>query len=133
MENNQTQYEFSEEQIKAVTSLVMRDDEIMHALKRVIEDVRILISNVISALNPAIDSLINSLNPFFPEYQRLVNLGAENNPRIAFLAYHAKKQRIRNKNLKKLFNIGYRIDIQNHGKSTFLDEVIKNKRESQKN
>lgn len=77
--------------------------------------------NVRSALNPAIDSLINSLNPFLNEYQnpflneyqRLVNLGAENNPRIAFLAYHAKKQRIRNKNLKRLFNIGCRIDIQN--------------------
>jgi len=71
--------------------------------------------NVISALNPAIDSLINSLNPFFSECQRLVNLGAENNPRIAFLAYHAKKQRIRKKNLKRLFNIGCRIDIQNRG------------------
>jgi len=55
MENNQTQYEFSEEQIKAVTSLVMRDDEAMHALKRVSEDVGILISAVARAITNEIE------------------------------------------------------------------------------
>ena len=77
--------------------------------------------DVVSVLKPAIETLTKCITTFSncaQEYQRLVNLGAEKNPRLAFLAFHAKKQRIRNKNLKRLYEIGCLIekrgDIHNH-------------------
>lgn len=44
------------------------------------------------------------------EYQRLQELGAKANPKVAYLAYHAKTQRARIKNLKRLYKIGCLIE-----------------------
>lgn len=44
--NNQTEYEFSKEQIKAVTAFVMQDEEAIRALKRISEDIGLLVSAV---------------------------------------------------------------------------------------
>ena len=44
------------------------------------------------------------------EYQKAIDLGAEINPHIAYLAFHAKKKRVREKNLKRLYRLGKRSD-----------------------
>jgi hypothetical protein len=40
----------------------------------------------------------------------LQELGAKANPKVAYLAYHAKTQRARIKNLKRLYKIGCLIE-----------------------
>ena len=46
------------------------------------------------------------------EYFRLVDIGEKANPKVAHLAYHAKKNRVRVKNLKRLYRIGCLIEKQ---------------------
>lgn len=48
----------------------------------------------------------------YRHFLRLLSLGASANPKIAHLAYHAKTQRARIKNLKRLFKIGCLIEIR---------------------
>ena len=56
---------------------------------------------IVPVLTDAIKSFVASVTPyvdFMREYQRLQELGAKANPKIAYLAYHAKTQRARIKN-----------------------------------
>lgn len=68
-----------------------------------------LASRLVPVLTDAIKSFVASVTPyvdFMREYQRLQELGAKANPKIAYFAYHAKTQRARIKNLKRLYKIG---------------------------
>ena len=72
-----------------------------------------LASRLVPVLTDAIKSFVASVTPyvdFMREYQRLQELGAKANPKIAYLAYHAKTQRARIKNLKRLYKIGCLIE-----------------------
>ena len=46
------------------------------------------------------------------EYFRLVDVGGKANHKVAHLAYHAKKNRVRGKNIKRLYRIGCLIEKQ---------------------
>ena len=68
---------------------------------------------IVPALTELIKSFVASVTPyvdFMREYQRLQELGAKANPKVAYLAYHAKTQRARIKNLKRLYKIGCLIE-----------------------
>lgn len=68
-----------------------------------------LASRLVPVLTDAIKSFVASVTPyvdFMREYQRLQELGAKANPKVAYLAYHAKTQRARIKNLKRLYKLG---------------------------
>ena len=70
-------------------------------------------SRLVPALTDSIKSFVASVTPyvdFMREYQRLQELGAKANPKVAYLAYHAKTQRARIKNLKRLYKIGCLIE-----------------------
>lgn len=72
-----------------------------------------LASRLVSVLTDAIKSFVASVTPYVDymlEYQRLQELGAKANPKVAYLAYHAKTQRARIKNLKRLYKIGCLIE-----------------------
>lgn len=56
--------------------------------------------------------VFNSLTRGLSEYYRIINLGKEANPRVAYLAEHAKTQRKREKNIDRLYRIGCRIEKQ---------------------
>ena len=43
-------------------------------------------------------------------FLRLLSLGAKQNPKVGYLAYHAKTQRARIKNLKRLYEIGCSVE-----------------------
>ena len=64
---------------------------------------------IVPALTELIKSFVAGVTPYIDywhEYQRLQELGAKANPKVAYLAYHAKTQRARIKNLKRLYKIG---------------------------
>lgn len=68
---------------------------------------------IVPALTGLIKSFVTNVTPyvdFMREYQRLQELGAKANPKVAYLAYHAKTQRARIKNLKRLYKIGCLIE-----------------------
>ena len=68
---------------------------------------------IVPVLTDAIKSFVASVTPyvdFMREYQRLQELGAKANPKIAYLAYHAKTQRARIKNQRRLYKLGYSIE-----------------------
>ena len=68
---------------------------------------------IVPVLTDAIKSFVASVTPyvdFMREYQRLQEFGAKANPKVAYLAYHAKTQRARIKNLKRLYKIGCLIE-----------------------
>ena len=70
-------------------------------------------SQIASAMTDIIKSFVASLTPYadlIREYQRLQELGAKANPKVAYLAYHAKTQRARIKNLKRLYKLGCSIE-----------------------
>ena len=72
-----------------------------------------LARRLVPVLTDAIKSFVASVTPyvdFMREYQRLQELGAKANPKVAYLAYHAKTQRARIKNLKRLYKIGCLIE-----------------------
>lgn len=72
-----------------------------------------LASRLAPVLTDAIKSFVANVTPyvdFMREYQRLQELGAKANPKVAYLAYHAKTQRARIKNLKRLYKIGCLIE-----------------------
>lgn len=50
------------------------------------------------------------LRHLYRHYLCLLSLGAKANPKVAYLAYHAKTQRTRIKNLKRLYKIGCLIE-----------------------
>lgn len=73
-----------------------------------------LASRLVPVLTDAIKSFVAGVTPYIDywhEYQRLQELGAKANPKVAYLAYHAKTQRARIKNLKRLYKIGCLIEI----------------------
>lgn len=64
---------------------------------------------IVPALTGLIKSFVTSVTPYVDymlEYQRLQELGAKANPKVANLAYHAKTQRARIKNQKRLYKLG---------------------------
>lgn len=63
----------------------------------------------VSKLTETINSFVAAVTPYI-EYQRLQELGAKANPKVAYFAYHAKTQRARIKNLKRLYKIGCLIE-----------------------
>lgn len=68
---------------------------------------------IVPVLTDAIKSFVASVTPyvdFMREYQRLQELGAKANPKIAYLAYHAKTQRARIKNQRRLYKLGKKIN-----------------------
>jgi len=75
--------------------------------------VRLAIDQLASEIASIAISFVASVTPFIDywyEYQRLQELGAKANPKIAYLAYHAKTQRARIKNLKRLYKLGCLIE-----------------------
>ena len=73
-----------------------------------------LASRLVPVLTDAIKSFVASVTPyvdFMREYQRLQELGAKANPKIAYLAYHAKTQRARIKNQRRLYKLGKKIEV----------------------
>ena len=50
------------------------------------------------------------------KYFRLIDVGAKANPKVANLAYNAKKKKVRDKNIKKLYRIGCLIEKQKKNK-----------------
>ena len=88
-------------------------DNPKNSLQYQLYKVQLALEQLASRLGPvltdAIKSFVTSVTPyvdFMREYQRLQELGAKSNPKIAYLAYHAKTQRARIKNLKRLYKIG---------------------------
>lgn len=55
---------------------------------------------------------------YWHEFQRLQELGAKANPKVAYLAYHAKTQRARLKNLKRLYKLGCSVEKRGDPPST---------------
>ena len=66
-------------------------------------------SQIVPALTKLIKPFVTSVD-YMLEYQRLQELGAKANPKVAYFAYHAKTQRARIKNLKRLYKIGCLIE-----------------------
>ena len=66
------------------------------------ESMYIFAKTVSETLSEAINSFVN----FVSEYYQIIDLGKKSNPRIAYLAYHAKTQRQRKKNFNRLYQIG---------------------------
>lgn len=77
------------------------------------EELREAIINFAKSVSETIAELINPFLSFINEYKEVLYLGAKGNPRVAFLAYHAKKYRQRKKNLNRLYLIGLKIQKQN--------------------
>ena len=72
-----------------------------------------LASRLVPVLTDAIKSFVASVTPYVDymlEYERLQELGAKANPKIAYLAYHAKTQRARIKNQRRLYKLGKKIN-----------------------
>ena len=46
----------------------------------------------------------------YRHFLRLLSLGAKQNSKVGYLAYHAKTQRARIKNLKRLYKIGCSVE-----------------------
>ena len=72
-----------------------------------------LASRLVPVLTDAIKSFVASVTPyvdFMREYQRLQELGAKANPKVAHLANHAKTQRARIKNQRRLYMLGKKIN-----------------------
>ena len=72
-----------------------------------------LASRLVPVLTDAIKAFVTSVTPyvdFMREYQRLQELGAKANPKVAHLANHAKTQRARIKNQKRLYMLGKKIN-----------------------
>lgn len=68
-----------------------------------------LASQLIPLLTDAIKSFVTNVTPYVNsmlEYQRLQEFGAKANPKVAYLANHAKTKRMRIKNQKRLYEIG---------------------------
>lgn len=63
--------------------------------------VKKLSENLMQTIKPTLDA--------FCEYQRIIGIGAKANPKLAYLACHAKKSRARTKNLTRLYKLGLRI------------------------
>ena len=89
-------------------------DNPKNSLQYQLYKVQLVLEQLASRLGPvltdAIKSFVASVTPyvdFMREYQRLQELGAKANPKVAYLAYHAKTQRARIKNQKRLYKLGY--------------------------
>ena len=66
-----------------------------------------LVNQVAPLLSKITESFVKNVVDPYLEYQRLQELGAKANPKVAYLAYHAKTQRARIKNQKRLYKLGY--------------------------
>lgn len=77
------------------------------------EVLREAIINFAINVSETIAKLINPFLAFINEYNEVLCLGAKENPRVAFLARHAKNYRQRKKNLNRLYLIGLEIQKQN--------------------
>ena len=64
--------------------------------------VKRLSENLMQIIKPTLDA--------FCEYQRIIGIGAKANPKLAYLACHAKKSRARTKNLTRLYKLGLHIE-----------------------
>lgn len=78
-------------------------DNLQYQLYKVQLTLEQLASQIASAMTDIYADLLR-------EYQRLQEIGAKANPKVAYLAYHAKTQRVRIKNLKRLYKIGCLIE-----------------------
>ena len=75
----------------------------------------------VPALTGLIKSFVANVTPyvdFMREYQRLQELGAKANHKVGYLAYHAKTQRARIKNQRRLYKIGCLIEKRGDPSST---------------
>lgn len=78
--------------------------------------VEVLCESISDFAKRASESLVKLINPFstfINEYKEVLCLGAKENPRVAYLARHAKKYRQRKKNFNRLYLIGLEIQKQN--------------------
>ena len=74
---------------------------------------RLAVEQLAGELVSIAKSFVAGVTPYIDywhEFQRLQELGAKANPKVAYLAYHAKTQRARIKNLKRLYKIGCLIE-----------------------
>ena len=92
-------------------------DNPKNSLQYQLYKVQLVLEQLASRLGPvltdAIKSFVASVTPyvdFMREYQRLQELGAKANPKIAYLAYHAKTQRARIKNQRRLYKLGCSVE-----------------------
>ena len=72
-----------------------------------------LASQLVPVLTDAIKSFVASVTPYVDymlEYERLQELGAKQNSKVNYLAYHAKTQRARIKNQRRLYEIGCSVE-----------------------
>jgi len=72
------------------------------AAEQLVGELVSIVKSFVAGITPCID--------YCNECQRLQELGAKANPKVAYLAYHAKTQRARIKNLKRLYRIGCLIE-----------------------
>lgn len=74
---------------------------------------RLAVEQLAGELVSIAKSFVASVTPyvdFMREYQRLQELGAKANPKVAHLANHAKTQRARIKNQRRLYMLGKKIN-----------------------
>lgn len=73
-------------------------------------------------LQLAFEQLASNMQPVISEslkrLSKILNLAiqccAKENPRVVYLALHAKKKRVRKKNIKRLYELGLRGDMHDH-------------------
>ena len=85
-------------------------DNPKNSLQYQLYKVQLVLEQIVNQVTPLLSKITESfvknvVDPYL-EYQRLQELGAKANPKVAHLAYHAKTQRARIKNLKRLYKIG---------------------------
>jgi hypothetical protein len=104
MENNQCD-------LALPTALNLDDPK--NQLQYQLYKVTLAVEVFVEALKPALNHIAESINKAFTpivngiiEYERLINLGANENPHVAYLATHAKTRRAKKKNLKRLYKLG---------------------------
>ena len=69
-----------------------------------------IVNQVAPLLSKITESFVKNVVDPYLEYQRLQELGAKANPKIAYLAYHVKTQRARIKNQRRLYKLGKKIN-----------------------
>lgn len=108
MENNQSEFTFP-------TALNLNDpkNQLQYQLYKTTLALEVFAEAITPVFNQAVESFNKIVMPIanvIIEYQRLINLGASKNPRLAYFAYHAKTRRARKKNLNRLYKLGRQIE-----------------------
>lgn len=87
-------------------------DRITEAVRILVDEIakvmKNLLEHIMESLQPIMDVWVTGFSKFCTEYP---------NQRVVFLAFHAKKNRVRNKNHNRLVN-DYIKSLQGGGKST---------------